>query len=207
MQEDWHTEFHPDWYHDISPMRFLILGSFPPHPKRRAYEFYYPNRRNRFWRILSELAKQELCSTKEHNDNAVQERYLIMKKLNTGVQNLGYEIQRKGHSALDRDIKIVKFHDVLSIINCHPELQRILLPGFSAPNSTARSFIKYLEGHGIEVSVNIPLRQGTTFKFGVNGRDIECVVLNSTSPVSKIKYEIVRDQFRNSLTLDEMACL
>ena len=200
MDEDWITEVHPNWYLDVTPMRFLILGSFPPHPKRRAYEFFYPNRRNRFWQILSDLSGQKLYSTKENNESAVEERYAIMQKLQTGVQNLGFEIQRKGQSALDTNIKIVKFHNILSIIRSHPELEKILLPGFSAPNSTARSFIQYLEHHGIEVVVDKKIKQGATFTIRVDDRAIACVVLNSTSPASKIKDENVCAQFKEHLS-------
>jgi G:T/U-mismatch repair DNA glycosylase len=60
MNTAWTKEEHPNWYRDISPMRFLILGSFPPHPGKQMYPFYYPTERNRFWKILAELAGQPL---------------------------------------------------------------------------------------------------------------------------------------------------
>lgn len=199
MVEEWNTELHPAWYKDVSPMRFLILGSFPPHPSRWAYSFYYPNRRNRFWKILAELAGLPLQSTKYDNINAVDERYAIMKKLNVGVQNLGLEVERRGKSALDTDIKIIRFHDILSIIEDHPELERILLPGFSARESTARSFVKYLKEKGIKTSEIGLIKSGLSFEMEFGGRCIECVVLNSTSPASKIKYQILLEQFRTFL--------
>ena len=163
MIENWNKEEHPNWYKDVSPMRSLILGSFPPHQSKWAYQFFYPNRRNRFWKILADLAGESLQSTKDNNMLAVDERYAIMKKLEIGVQNLGLEIERKGKSALDTDIKIIKFQDIFSIIESHPELERILLPGYSAPNSTARSFIRYLQQNGIRCIS--PLNGWTKFEI------------------------------------------
>jgi G:T/U-mismatch repair DNA glycosylase len=48
-------ECHPDWYYPVQGMRTLILGTFPPHPDKRHYEFYYPNRQNRFWGVMPKL--------------------------------------------------------------------------------------------------------------------------------------------------------
>jgi G:T/U-mismatch repair DNA glycosylase len=199
MDTDWYKEEHPDWYKDVSPMRCLILGSFPPHPTKWEYPFFYPNGRNRFWKILADLAREPLEWTKVDKVKAVQERYEIMKKLEIGVQNLGLEIERKGKSALDTHIRINKYHDIISIIETHPELKRILLPGYSAINSTARSFIKYIQQKGIEASAIDQIKSETAFKIYFKGRAIDCVVLNSTSTASKIKYDFLLEQFRRNL--------
>lgn len=53
-------EKHPDWYIDVPGMRTLILGSFPPHENKRDYEFYYPNKQNRFWKVLAKADKYSL---------------------------------------------------------------------------------------------------------------------------------------------------
>lgn len=180
-------------------MRCLILGSFPPHHSKWAYEFFYPNRRNRFWKILAALAGESLQSTKDNKVLAVDERYNIMKKLEVGVQNLGLEIKRKGKSALDTDIKIIKFQNIISIIETHPELERILLPGYSAENSTARSFIRYLLQNGIKIPAIVQVKPDTLFKLEFKGRFIECVILNSTSPASRVKYDFLLDQFARNL--------
>ncbi len=199
MDTDLNIEEHPDWYRDVSPMRFLILGSFPPHPSKWVYPFFYPNGRNRFWKILADLAGESLQWTKVDKIKAVEERYEIMKKLEIGVQNIGFEIERKGKSALDTKITINKYHDIISIIETHPELKRILLPGYSAKHSTAKSFIKYIKQEGIEASEIDQIKPETLFKIYYKGRAIDCVVLNSTSTASKIKYEFLLEQFRRNL--------
>lgn len=199
MDTDWNKEEHPNWYRDVSPMRCLILGSFPPHPTKWEYPFFYPNGRNRFWKILADIAEEPLKWTKADKTKAVQERYEIMKKLEISVQNLGFEIERKGKSALDTHIRINKYHDIISIIEHHPELKRILLPGYSAINSTARSFIRYIQQKGIEASAIDQIKPEALFKIHFKGRSIDCVILNSTSTASKIKYDFLLEQFRRNL--------
>ena len=46
------TELHP--FQPFLPVgaRMLLLGSFPPQPKRWCMPFYYPNWTNDFWRIM-----------------------------------------------------------------------------------------------------------------------------------------------------------
>jgi len=187
------TEHHPDWYFDIPTMKTLILGSFPPHASKWDYEFYYPNKMNHFWKILADIAGVELTNEKE--EKAVHERHAIMRKLNVGVQNMGKTIQRKGKSADDKNIEITKFQDILGIIRNHPELNTILLPGFSAPNSTYWSFIKYLNKHDIPVN---PIKPSLhmSFPIHVDGREINCVVLYSTSTATRMKYKNVLKDFR-----------
>lgn len=199
MDTNWIKEAHPNWDKDVSPMKCLILGSFPPHPSKWEYPFFYPTARDRFWKILADLAGEPLKWTKTDKTKAVQERYEIMKKLGIGVQNLGLEIERKDKSALDTHIRINKYQDIISIIETHPELSRILLPGYSAINSTAKSFIKYIQQKGIETSTIDQVKPETLFKIQFKGRSIECIVLNSTSTASKIKYDFLLEQFRRNL--------
>ena len=199
MTESWETEKHPSWYRDLPTLRTLILGSFPPHPSKRIYPFFYPNGLNRFWKILADIAGMPLEWTKKDPAKAVEERYAIMKKMETGVQNIGYEIERKGTSALDTDIKITKYHDILSIIKAHPELTRILLPGYSAEHSTTRSFLKYIKDIGIRSSEIPPIKAEAAFRIYVEDREIECIILNSTSTAAKIRYDILLEQFKRNL--------
>src|SRR5690606_9835214 len=112
---------------------------------------------NRFWKILSEIAEIPLQWTTIDQSKAVEERFAIMKKLEVGVENLGLEVERKGKSALDTNIRITKYSNVISIIESHPELTKILLPGFSAPHSTAKSFLNYLSQNGLDFSQTGPL--------------------------------------------------
>ncbi len=56
-------------FHTIPPTydersRVLVLGSFPS-PKSREGQFNYGHPQNRFWRVLAQLAEEELPATNE----------------------------------------------------------------------------------------------------------------------------------------------
>src|SRR5580704_1037204 len=100
-------EPHPDWYYPVQGMRALILGTFPPHIRKRDYEFYYPNNQNRFWKVMAEIANTKLAQNE--GPQAVVERKWLMTQLKVGVQNIGKTILRDGVSSLDKDIEITEF--------------------------------------------------------------------------------------------------
>ena len=182
------TEKHPNWYYDIPKMKVLILGSFPPHEKRWSYDFYYPNNGNPFWEALAGAHGKKL---KHYRcDAAVKERRQLMIDINVGVENLGQIIERKGESAADNDIKIIKFRDILGILHRHHEIERILLPGFSGSSSTYQAFTRYLTQEGIPVKRPEKAEVGAKLKFTYADRVWHCILLNSTSP-------------RNGLDLDK----
>lgn len=208
---EWHEEQHPDWYHDIPVMDVLILGSFPPHRGKWTYPFYYPNAQNRFWRVLARLAGHELSPAKEKSaktgqerqtiaDRAVWERQAVMETLRAGVQNLGLSIRRKGKSSLDTDIEITRFQDIAGIIRKHPELKRILLPGYSAKNSTFHGFRRYLAEQDVAFPDIKPAPEAT-FTVNMEGRTLECVILNSTSTATQIPESTILEQFRSRIFL------
>jgi G:T/U-mismatch repair DNA glycosylase len=187
-------ETHPDWYHDIPEMKVMILGNFPPHRKKWDYEFYYPNKINNFWKVLAALAGKPLKEMK--GGPAVEERKRIMEKLKVGVFNIAKSIKRKGVSARDTDIEIVEYNDLVSVLKKHKELRKIVLAGYSAPNSTARKFIEYLDLQGISFERPTLIKMGSTFKIRFENREIECVILNSTSTAFPIKLDVLVEQFR-----------
>lgn len=196
-QKNLNIEIHPNWYFDIPVMKTLIIGSFPPHESKRDYPFYYPNKQNHFWKILAELNHVSLhyFSGKE----AVKERQQLMIDLKTGVQNMGKKVARIGTSARDTDITITGFHDILSIIRKHNELEKILIAGYSAENSAYHAFLKYLDTLHIKYTVPEMVKPNESFSVFLDGREITCVITNSTSTATRIKFEALVSQFRKVL--------
>jgi G:T/U-mismatch repair DNA glycosylase len=193
MSDHYIEETHPEWYHDIPEMKVLILGNFPPHKKRWDYEFYYPNKQNNFWKVLSAISGKPLKWMK--GAEAVAERKAIMEKLGVGVFNIARKVLRKGYSARDTDIQILEYNDVLEIIQKHLELKKIILAGFSAENSTAKKFIEYLRNNNVRFDEPHKISAGTEFLIHLGRRKIKCVVLNSTSTAFPIKLERLTEQF------------
>lgn len=190
-------ERHPFWYRDVPNMQTLILGSFPPHSSKWTYAFYYPNKQNRFWKILASLSGFKLHEYPKMDKRYVEERYAIMHQLNIGIQNIGFIAKRFGNSSLDTKIEILAYHDILSLIQSHKNVKKILLPGFASVSSTYRCFLNYLNTCGIKIEpVKKPKPIETTFDLSIEERNIKCIVLNSTSTASSVPYEVVLHQFK-----------
>jgi G:T/U-mismatch repair DNA glycosylase len=190
VSEEFSIETHPDWDFDFPEMRTLILGNFPPHKKRWDYEFFYPNKQNNFWRVLAAINGKPLKEMK--GLQAVEERKRIMRNLKTGVMNIAGKVRRKGHSARDTDIEIIEYKDVLSVIKKHPELNTIIIAGYSAKNSTAKKFLEYLNEERVSFIPPAEIRAGEKFEISLNNRHIKCVIVNSTSTAFPIKlYDLV----------------
>ena len=190
-------ETHPNWFYDFSPMRTLILGSFPPHQSKHSFPFYYPNKQNRFWKVMSAISGIELLNNLSDIDNAIEERKSIMRKLNLGIHDVALKIRRKNNSSLDSNIEIVEFQDIISIVNNHPELEQILLLGFSAKNSAAQNFIKYIEKQKLlsKFPIDFKITSESSFFIYIQNREIKCVILNSTSSASRITLNELLIQF------------
>ncbi len=191
-------EIHPDWYYPILEMKTLILGTYPPSESKRHFEFYYPNRINRFWKIMAKVADSHLNS--HTGEAAVLERQALMKTLKVGVQNLGLKIERKDNSASDDMIKILEFQDILGLVKTATSLKCILLTGYSGKTSTYKDFIKYLKMHQVEHSVPIVVKAGEKFNIIVEGRDIVVYIGNSTSTAARrVTEKMLVKQFSDAI--------
>lgn len=190
-------ETHPNWFYDFTPMKTLVLGSFPPHQSKHSFPFYYPNKQNRFWKVMSAISGIELLANLSNIDNAIEERKTIMRKLNLGIHDVALKIRRKSNSSLDSNIEIVEFQDIISIINNHPELEQILLLGFAAKNSAAQNFIKYVEKQKLlsKFPIDFKITSESSFCIYIQKRRIKCVILNSTSSASRITLSELTNQF------------
>ncbi|MCL9806273.1 hypothetical protein NAT51_12115 [Flavobacterium amniphilum] len=192
------NESHPNWFYDFKPMKFLMLGSFPPHQSRHAFPFYYPNKQNRFWKVMADISGISLVADFSDTDKVIEERKSIMRKLQMGIHDVAQKIIRKGNSSLDSDIEIIKYQDIVSIVKNHSELEKIILLGFSAKSSAAQSFLKYVKDEKIEAVFpeGFNAKAPAAFYIFIDNRKIECLILNSTSSTSSVQVPKLVEQFR-----------
>lgn len=190
-------ETHPNWFYDFKPMKTLVLGSFPPHQSKHAFPFYYPNKQNRFWKVISQISGIELQADFSDTEKVIEERKSIMRYLCMGIHDVALKIVRKNKSSLDNNIEIVEFQDIVSIVQNHSELERILLLGFSAKNSASQNFIKYTEKQKLleKFPIDFKIRSESSFTIYIDKRKIQCVILNSTSSASRITLDELVSQF------------
>lgn len=116
--------------------KILILGSFPSVKSREA-EFYYGNKQNKFWRILSEFYGCEV--------NTVADKINLCLTCGIALWDIVQSCQIEG--SMDSAIKNYKLVDLTSVLNkCN--IQKILCNGQKAYELTKKAY-----------SGNIPLIQ------------------------------------------------
>lgn len=121
--------------HSIKPIydknsKILILGSFPS-VKSREQKFFYGHSQNRFWRVLSNVFKDNL-------PNTVEEKKAFLLKHKIAVWDVIASCEIIGSS--DSSIRNVTPNDVSIILN-YANIKNIFVNGKTAE----KFFIKYLE--------------------------------------------------------------
>ena len=172
-------ETHPwNWYLP-SDAKTIIIGTFPPTLRNWSYDFFYPNKNNYFWKIMSKIAGIELQSFS--GNDAVEERRKILNQLMLGVSDMGKVIRRTKDSSMDEDLEVVEYMDVFQILKENPAVDKIIFTSSSGKSSAIRWFKDYLASK--EIIYKIPKgKRPLKSVLDINGRLIEIVLLYSTSP-------------------------
>lgn len=190
-------ETHP-WPHYVpNDANKLILGTFPTAEKNRgAFDFYYPNPNNDFWKIIFEIA-QESTSKFKIND-LVTERKQILQKLRIGIGDIGKEILRQKNNSKDEGLFPLVFTDIFAILEAHPTIQKIILTSSSGCNSALAWFKQYCMLNQIDIKIKnkkLPMKS----QFRLNERQIDIDIVSSTSRLSPIKGERLFAMYKQAI--------
>ncbi|MCI6181506.1 MAG: uracil-DNA glycosylase family protein [Prevotella sp.] len=107
IEEHPFTPFLPD------NARLLMLGTFPPSPKRWCMEFYYPNFTNDMWRIFG------ICFFDDKNHFVVSEKKTynlpaiidFLNERGVALYDTARRVVRTKNTASDKDLMIVEQTD------------------------------------------------------------------------------------------------
>jgi G:T/U-mismatch repair DNA glycosylase len=172
----------------------LILGTFPTHEKNWDFNFYYPNKNNPMWKILSAIAKTDLTHSK-NEITSVNERKAILDKLNLAMTDMGKVIRRQKVSSLDIDLFPIEFIDVFNILDKYPSIQTIILTSSTKGNSVLSWFKSYCTMNNKKIKLKgkgFPRLENMT----LNGREIKIVLVCSTSGATGKTYDFLLDLYR-----------
>lgn len=112
-----------------SDSRLLILGSFPS-VKSRQQNFYYGNRQNAFWRILSTFFKRPMPDTVVDKKAFLEECHIALWDIVTSCKISG---------SADSTIKNYEVADLNKILSKCP-LEKIILNGTTAYRIFLKSY-------------------------------------------------------------------
>jgi G:T/U-mismatch repair DNA glycosylase len=196
-----HKETHPwKWY--VPPnSQILIIGTFPPVKEKWSYHFFYPNKLNLFWPIMSRMANRPLIYIS--GEAAVDERKQILESLKVAITDMGFEIERRDNSSRDENLTPIQYMNIFKILRENVSINKIIFTSSSGAVNASKWFVNYLSIKNINLKFpkgSKPLK--SEFQFG--GRSIQLVILYSPSrrATNRISFDKLVKMYANEIMLN-----
>ena len=136
------VERHP--FEPFLPARakVLMLGSFPPQPKRWSMEFYYPNFINDMWRIAGLIFFND---KDRFVDNAAKRFRLgdivdFCTETGIAMYDTATAVRRLKDNASDKFLEVVTPTDIPALLRKIPQCKAIVTTGEKATETLCRTF-------------------------------------------------------------------
>lgn len=159
--------------------KLLMLGTFPPAPKRWCMEFYYPNFINDMWRIFGII----FFNDKEHFVDAEAKTFRLdllipfLKEQGIALFDTATRIRRTTGTASDKDLEIVEETDLHAMLRQLPECRAVVTAGQLATDIACRQF--GIDSPGV----------GDSQTFVLDGRELRLYRMPSSSRAYPMKIE------------------
>ncbi len=125
------TETHPFEPFLPANARLLMLGTFPPAPKRWCMEWYYPNYTNDMWRIMGLIFfgdKQHLVDEAGHTYR-LDDIKKMMREKGIAIFDTCLRIRRTTGTAADKDLEVVEQADLDAMLRSLPQCRGVVTAG------------------------------------------------------------------------------
>ena len=161
--------------------KLLMLGTFPPAPKRWAMEWYYPNFTNDMWRIFGLIFfGDKLHFVDEANKTyRLNELKQFLKEKDVVLFDTALRIRRTTGTASDKDLEIVEPANLDGMLRSLPECKAVLAAGQLATKV-------FTEHYNIDAR-NLKMGEYRTFDF--EGRTLKLYRQPSSSRAYPMKVE------------------
>ena len=109
----------------------LMLGTFPPSPKRWCMPWYYPNFQNDMWRIFGIIFfgdKLHFVDV-EHKQYRLEAIKEFLGEKGVALFDTAQKVIRTKNTASDKDLKIVEPSDLDGMLRALPECKAVLTAG------------------------------------------------------------------------------
>lgn len=131
-------------YHPFEPFiptgaRVLIMGTFPPQPKRWAMDFYYPNRTNDFWPMMGLifLGDRHALFTPDHKSFDLDAIRRLLTEKRIALSDTGHAVRRLQNNASDKFLEIVEPVSLRALLDRMPDCRAIATTGEKAASVLA----------------------------------------------------------------------
>ena len=118
----------------------LMLGSFPPQPKRWSMEFYYPNFINDFWRIIGILFFDDRDRFVDIHAKKfkLQEIKEFCSEKGIAMFDTATAVRRLKDNASDKFLEVVEPTDIPALLREYRSVRRLWSPEKRRPKHFAR---------------------------------------------------------------------
>lgn len=171
--------------------RLLMLGTFPPAPKRWCMEWYYPNFSNDMWRIFGHI----FFADKLHFVNQEQKTYRLtelrsfLERIGVALFDTCLRIRRTTGTASDKDLEVVEEADLDGMLRALPDCRAVVTAGQLA----TKIFTKH---YGIDTK---GMRMGDYRTFDFENRTIRLYRMPSSSRAYPMKTELKAEYYQQML--------
>ena len=161
--------------------KLLMLGTFPPAPKRWCMEWYYPNYTNDMWRIFGHIffRDKSYFVDEENKTYKLDLLKVFLKEKGIAIFDTALRIHRKKGTASDKDLEIVETADLDGMLCVLPECKAVLTAGQLATKV-------FIEHYGIDAR---EMKMGEYRMFNFEGRSIRLYREPSSSRAYPMKVE------------------
>lgn len=127
-------ETHPFPPYIPENAKVLIMGTFPPQPKRWAMDFYYPNRTNDFWFVMGLIffGDRDALYDRKNKEFRLAKIKALLDEKGIALNDTGYKIRRLAGNASDKFLEILQPVDLGSLLDRMPECRTLATTGEKA---------------------------------------------------------------------------
>lgn len=170
-----------------SNAHLLMLGTFPPSPKRWCIPWYYPNYQNDMWRIFGLI----FFGDKLHFVDAENKRYReaelknFLQEKGVAIYDTAQKVIRTKNTASDKDLQVVEPSDLDGMLRALPQCKAVLTAGQLATRI-------FSEHYGITATPPM----GGYVEFGFDGRTLRLYRMPSSSRAYPLAVEKKAEYYR-----------
>ena len=152
--------------------RYLFLGTFPPQEHRWSMPFFYPNRTNDFWRIMSLIFldnRDALWDAEQGRFNLDAIKSLLNRE-HIALWDTGMAVRRLKGNASDKFLEIVEPIDLATLLDENPTISHIITTGEKATGVIAVQAGVELPSIGAPVACRVGCHAVTLWRMPSSSR-------------------------------------
>lgn len=132
-------ETHPFPPYIPEKARILIMGTFPPQPKRWAMNFYYPNRTNDFWFMMGLIffGDKDALYDRDNKEFRLDKIKGLLNEKGIALNDTGFRIRRLAGNASDKFLEIVEPVNLQGLLDRMPLCHTLATTGEKAADVLA----------------------------------------------------------------------